>query len=580
MEAAAAEMATIAERLEQQCPRANTGVGVMLEPMREYLVGDMRTPLLVLLGAVGFVLLIACANVSNLMLVRATARETELAVRTALGAGRARLVRQLMTESTLLALLGAAAGLALATWGTRALVRIAPRNIPRLDTVSVDTRVLLFTLAIALGTGILFGLIPAMHVARSDVNRTLKEGGRGARGRAGSGRTRTLLVVSEMALAVMLLAGAGLLIRSFRELMQVDPGFRTQNVASFTLSLPESKYEEYDRQRAFMDALLERLRALPGVQSVAGAQGLPLTGLGFTLSFDVAGRPEAAPGQEPSAQIRVVTADYLTTLGIPVLRGRGFTEQDRQGAHRVLLMNEAAAAHFFAGEEAIGQRIDFGWSRDSVHMGGEVVGIVRDVREQELAGEPQPQFYVPFAQWPMDYFSIAMRTDRDLEAIIPQARAQLRELDPDLPMFEVRTLETIVADSVARPRFYMLLLGTFAIVALVLSGVGIYGVIAYLVAQRTHEIGVRMALGASSARVTRMVLGESLATAAIGIALGLGGAFLLTRLLSSLLFGVKPTDPLTFTAVALILGAIAMLASWLPAMRAARLEPVIAMRAE
>jgi putative ABC transport system permease protein len=580
MEAAAAEMATIAGRLEQQYPRANTGVGVMLEPMREYLVGDMRTPLLVLLGAVGFVLLIACANVSNLMLVRATARETELAVRTALGAGRARLVRQLMTESTLLALLGGVAGLALATWGTKALVGIAPRNIPRLNTVSVDTMVLMFTLAIALGTGILFGLIPAMHVAGGDVNRTLKEGGRGARGHSGSGRTRSLLVVSEMALAVMLLAGAGLLIRSFRELMQVDPGFRAQNVASFTLSLPETKYEEYDRQRAFMDGLLERLRALPGVQSVAGAQALPLTGLGFTLSFDVAGRPEAAPGQEPSAEIRVVTPDYLATLGIPIVRGRGFTEQDRQGSHRVLLMNEAGAARFFAGEEAIGQRIDFGWSRDSVRMGGEVVGIVHDVREQELAGEPQPQFYVPFAQWPVDYFSVALRTDRSLDAIIPLARTELRELDPDLPMFEVQTLESIVADSVARPRFYMLLLGTFAIVALVLSGVGIYGVIAYLVAQRTHEIGVRMALGASSTRVIRMVLGESLAIAAVGIALGLAGAFMLTRLLSSLLFGVNPTDPLTFTAVALILAAIAMLASWLPAMRAARLEPVMAMRAE
>ncbi|HJU65644.1 MAG TPA: ABC transporter permease, partial [Gemmatimonadaceae bacterium] len=435
MQTAAAEMTAIAKRLEEQYPRANTGVGVQLEPMREYLVGDMRKPLLVLLGAVGFVLLIACANVSNLMLVRATARETELAVRTALGAGRARLVRQLITESTLLSLLGGAAGLVLATWGTRALVGIAPRNIPRLHAVGVDTRVLLFTLAIALGTGILFGLIPAMHVARSDLNRTLKEGGRGARGRSGSARTRSLLVVSEMALAVMLLAGAGLLIRSFRELMQVDPGFGTRNIAAFTVSLPGAKYEEYAKQRVFMDGLLERLKTLPGVQSVAGAQGLPLTGLSFVLTFDVAGRPEAAPGQEPSGQIRVVTPDYLTTLGIPVVRGRGFTERDRQGGQRVLLMNEAAATRFFPREEALGQRIDFGWSRDSVRMGGEIVGIVRNVREQELAGEPEPTFYVPFDQWPMDYFSIAVRSDRDLEAVIPLARAQLRELDPDLPMF-------------------------------------------------------------------------------------------------------------------------------------------------
>ena len=580
IDAAHAEMTTIARRLEEQYPNSNTGVGIALQPMREFLVGEMRTPLLVLLGAVGFVLLIACANVSNLMLVRATARETELAVRTALGAGRARLVRQLITESTVLALLGAAVGLVLAIWGTRALLRIAPSNIPRLDAVGVDAGVLLFTLGIALATGIVFGLIPAMHVARSDLNRTLKEGGRGARGRSASGRTRSLLVVSEMALAVTLLTGAGLLIRSFRELMRVDPGFRVQNVASFTVSLPESKYEEVDRQRLFMDGLLERVAAIPGVRSVAGAQALPLSGLGFSLSFGVAGRPKAPPGQEPSSEIRVVTPGFFTTLGIPVVRGRTFRDHDRQGSARVVLMNEAAAARFFPDEDPLGRVIDFGWSRDSVRMGGEVVGIVGNVREQELAGEPDPMFYVPYAQWPMDFFTIAMRTDRELEAIIPLARRALREVDPELPMFEVQTAEQIVADSVARPRFYMILLGGFAAVALVLSGIGIYGVIAYLVAQRTHEIGVRMALGASSARVTRMVLGESLTIAGVGIAVGLAGAFLLTRLLSSLLFGVKPTDPLTFTAVALILGAIAILASWLPAMRAARLEPVMAMRAE
>ncbi|MGH7719022.1 MAG: FtsX-like permease family protein, partial [Gemmatimonadaceae bacterium] len=503
-----------------------------------------------------------------------------LAVRTALGAGRGRLVRQLVTESALLSLLGGAAGLLLAVWGTKALVRIAPSDIPRLQAVGVDATVLLFTLGVALGTGVLFGLIPALHVARSDLNRTLKEGGRGSRGRAGTGRTRSVLVVSEMALAVMLLAGAGLLIRSFRQLMQVDPGYRTQNIASFTVSLPDSKYEEYARQGMFMDALLERLESLPGVQSVGGVYGLPLSGLGFTLSFDVAGRPEAAPGQEPAAEIRVVTSDYFTTLGIPVLRGRGFTDQDRPGSLPVVAMNEAAAARFFPNEQALGQRVTFGWSRDSVRMSGEVVGIVRDVRELELAGDPVPQFYIPFAQWPMSQFSIAMRTERDLGSIIPLARAQLREVDPGIPMFEVRTLETMVAESVARPRFYMLLLGAFAAVALLLSAVGIYGVIAYLVAQRTHEIGVRMALGASTRRVTRMVLGESLTLAALGIALGLAGAFALTRLLATLLFGVKATDPVTFVAVSLLLASVALVASWIPAMRAARLDPLIAMRAE
>ncbi len=525
-------------------------------------------------------LLIACTNVSNLMLVRASARETEIAVRVALGAGRGRLVRQLVTESAVLSLLGGAAGIVLAVWGVRALVRVAPADIPRLDAVGVNPLVFLFATVVALVTGVAFGLIPALHAARSDVGGALKEGARGSGSRPASRRLRNTLVVSEIALAVMLLAGAGLLIRSFRELMRVDPGFRTENALTFSLTLPEDSYATAERQAIFADELVRRLRAVPGVRDAGVSMGLPLTGMSFSLSFEVSGKPKPADGEEPSAQVRVVSPEYFRTMGIPVRRGRTFTDGDRQGSTPVLVMTETAAKRFFPGENPIGRHITFGWSRDSVHLQGDVVGIIGDVKQSELSTAALPEIYVPFAQWPVEYVQAVIRTTGEPHSVESAARAVVHELDPNLPMYEVRTLERIVAESVARPRFYMLLLASFAAVALLLSAVGIYGVIAYLVTMRTRELGIRIALGASHADVLRLVMGESVRVTLVGLAIGIAGALLLSRLLATLLFGVAPTDPLTFALVALTLGAVALAASIIPARRAAKLDPLLAIRAE
>ncbi|HJU89493.1 MAG TPA: ABC transporter permease [Gemmatimonadaceae bacterium] len=580
LQQADAEMKAIAGRLEREYPESNAKYTAVVIPMHEWIVGDLRKPLLVLLGAVGLVLLIACTNVSNLMLVRASGRETEIAVRTALGAGRGRLVRQLVTESAVLSIIGGLAGVLLAVWGVRALVRIAPEDIPRLDAVRVDPTVLFFATLAALLTGVVFGLIPALHAARPDIGSALKEGARGSGARPASRRLRNTLVVSEIALAVMLLAGAGLLIRSFRELVQVDPGFRAENVMTFTLSLPEEKYEELSSQSLFIDQLVERLRAVPGVKATAASIGLPLTGFSFSFSFEIAGKPKPPDGEEPSAQVRLVTPDYFRTMEIPTIRGRTFTPADRWGSQQVLVATESAARRFFPGEDPIGKRITFGWGRDSLRLGGEIVGIIGDVRQSELSKAALPEIYAPFAQWPVDFISVVMRTTGEPNAVVNGARNALRELDADLPMYNVRTLEAVVSESVARPRFYMLLLTSFAAVALLLSAIGIYGVIAYLVSMRTRELGIRIALGASNGDVLRLVLREGVVMASAGLVVGTIGALALSRLLSGLLFGVAPTDPLTFALVAATLAAVALAASFIPARRASRLDPLVAIRAE
>ncbi|HEX6536984.1 MAG TPA: ABC transporter permease [Gemmatimonadaceae bacterium] len=580
LERADADMRAISRRLEQRYPESDTHASATVVPLREWIVGNLRTPLLVLLGAVGFVLLIVCANVANLFLVRAAAREPEIAVRTALGAGRARLVRQLVTESTVLSLIGGIGGVLFALWGTRALVRVAPASIPRLDAVHVDALVLAFTLVVSVLTGIVFGLIPARQVVRPDLSATLRESGRGSKARPGSRRARGVLVVSEVALAVMLLAGAGLLIRSFHQLTNVDPGFRPEHAVSFELALPEARYDSVDRQRAFVHQLTERLRAIPGVRSVGASFGLPLTGFGFSLSFEVQGRPPAKPGEEPVADVRIITPDYLKAMGIPIVRGRGFTPEDREGARQVVLVTEATVARFFPGEDPIGRHITLGWGRDGKHLGGDVIGVVGDVRQNSLAEAAEPEIYAPYDQWPVESFNVVMRGSPEGTAILGAARAAIRDIDPDLAMSSVRTLDALVAESVAQPRFYMTLLAAFAVVALLLSAIGIYGVIAYLVSQRAREIGIRIALGASREHVVRMVVRQGAALAVTGIAIGIAGALLLTRLMTSLLFGVTPSDPATFGAVVVVLGAVALLASWVPARRAARVDPALAMRAE
>jgi len=578
--AARAEARTIAARLEAQYPEKNTGYRMDMAGMQTYMVGDVRTPLFVLMGAVLFVLLIACVNVANLLLVRASGRESELAVRTALGAGRMRIVRQLLTESVVLALLGGAAGAALAVLATRTLVALAPQGTPRLREVGVDSSVLLFTLAVSLVTGIVFGLAPALRASRPDLSTALKEGVRGSKGRPAV-YARSALVVLETALAVVLLAGAGLLLRSFGALVRVDPGFDAKHAIVFELSPPSPKYEEDPQLRSLANDLTERLRRLPGVVAAgASAFGQPLSRNDISFSFNVEGRPKALPGQEVSMRVAPVTPGYFRALGLRQVRGRLFTDQDRDGSTPVAILTQAAVQKFFPNDDPIGKRIILDWSHNGVKRGGEVVGIVGDFKQSTLDRDSDPQIFLPYDQAPLGALSLVVRSTADLGAVAAAARAQVHEVDPDLPVYELQTLEELVAASVAQPRFYMLLLGGFAAVALVMAAIGLYGVIAYAVSQRRQEIGVRMALGATRRGVAGMVLRQGLMLALAGAAAGLVGAFLATRGLRTLLFAVSASDPVTYTGVALMLVLVAAFAAYLPARRAARTEPQLALRGE
>src|SRR4051812_25784993 len=576
------EADVIGRRLSTQYPKANASYfnTMTIDSLEERMLGDTRKPLLILLGAVGFVLLIACVNVANLLLVRAAAREGEIVIRAALGAGRGRIVRQLLTESLVLALTGGAVGVALAAWITRALITLGPQGIPRLEQTRLDGAVLLFALGISLLAGVLFGLAPALQTSRTDLGGVIREGTRGSKGRTGT-RARGLLVVVEMALAVVLLAGAGLLIRSFAQLQNVNPGFRPEHVLTFNLELPDGKYSEDPKLRTFTAALVERLGHLPGV-TAAGvtAFGLPLGSGEEVLTFSVAGRPPLPPGKEEAIRIALATPDYFRILGIPVVRGRGLTAQDRDGGQPVVVINEAAVRRFFPGEEPLGQRIDLGWRVNQVPRGGTVVGIVADFKQDALEREIAPQLFLPYDQAPLGSLSVVLRSPADPEALASAVRPAVRSLDPDLPIYGLQPLTELVAASTSQSRFYMLLLGGFAVIALVLAGVGIYGVIAYAVRQRTQEIGIRMALGASRDRVLGMVVGQGMVLALVGAAAGLLGAFVATRGMRSLLFEVSASDPATYTGVALVLVAVAAVASYLPARRAARTEPNLALRGE
>ncbi|MFL6232025.1 MAG: ADOP family duplicated permease [Thermoanaerobaculia bacterium] len=578
---ARAEADVLGHRLATQYPKANASYfqTMTVDSLEERMLGDTRKPLMILLGAVGFVLLIACVNVANLLLVRAAAREGEIVIRAALGAGRGRIVRQLLTESLVLALAGGAAGVALASWITRTLVALGPRGIPRLEQARVDGTALLFALGISLLAGVLFGLAPALQTSRTDLSGVIREGTRGSKGRGT--RARGLLVVVEMALAVVLLAGAGLLIRSFSRLQNVDPGFRAGHVLTFKVTLPQGKYPDDPRVRAFTSALLERAAALPGVTAAgATAFGLPLSGEDESLTFTVAGRPPAPPGKEESIRIATVTPGYFKLLGIRVTRGREFLPQDRDGGQPVVMINEAAARQFFPGEEPLRKRVEIGWRVNGVPHGGEIVGIVADFKQDALQREVEPQLFMPYDQTPVEALSVVLRSSGDPGALAPEIRPVVRALDPDLPVYELQPLAESVAGSTSQSRFYMLLLGGFAVIALLLAAVGIYGVIAYAVRQRTQEIGIRMALGASRDRVLRMVVGQGMVLALVGAVAGLLGALVATRGMRSLLFEVSASDPATYTGVALVLVAVAAVAAYLPARRAARTEPNLALRGE
>lgn len=583
---ASAELAGIAKRLEAKFPDSNTGFGAGAIPLRDHLVGDVRPALLAMLGAVGLVLLIACANVANLLLVRAAAREPEIAVRTALGAGSGRIVRQLVTESVLLAVAGAALGVVLASWTVSAVVAFGPRGLPRLDEVSVDGRVLAFAAVTALLTGVLFGLVPAVQVARGNTGQTLRDGPRGS-SRGGAQRTRNALVIAEMALAVVLLVGAGLLIRSFIRLVSVNPGFRTEQLVTFDLTLPEAKYP-FDRQRlAFTTELKDRLRELPGAREVAVSFGRPLRQMGIITLFEVEGRPASTPDNRSISAVLPASAEYFGALGIPLVRGRLYTTtDDRRDAPPVVLISQELDRRYFAAEDPIGKRITLGMSHDSagpgtqVIAGGEIVGIVGDVKQSGLDDDARAMVYIPFAHAPFDHVSVLVRSSADPRLVESAIRSRVRELDPDLPIFGLATMKQVVSDSVSQPRFYLYLLTAFAGVALLLAALGVYGVTSYAVSQRTRELGIRIALGATERRVVRLVVSSGFFLALAGVLTGLVAAFFFTRLLRTLLFGIPSTDPLTFAAVALLLIVAATLAALVPARRAASVNPVIAMRAE
>jgi putative ABC transport system permease protein len=582
-EQARAEIETIGAQLARQYPDMNEGVGISAIPLQDAMVGDLRTAFWILLGAVGFVLLIACVNVANLLLARAASRESEIAVRTALGANRGRLVRQLMTESLLLGLGGGALGLLMAVWGVEALLALEPQGIPRLDEVGVDPLVIAFTAGLSVITGLLFGIVPALQSTRGAIASSLKEAGRGALTSRGGARMRTTLVVVEVALAVTLLTGAGLLIRSFSRLASVDPGFEVKPALTFELSLPDTRYEKVETQVAFFDQLLPRLAALPGVRTAAGVMSLPLSGSSFVLTFEVAGRPPIPPAQRPAMQVRIATPGYFDTIGIPLVRGRLFTADDRLNTPQVALITQAAARQYFPGEDPVGKKITLGWGRDGSKQraGGEVVGIIGDVKDAALDEPDPPQIYLPYAQWPVQSMSLVLEAAVPPETIAEAARHEVYALDSSLPVGNVRTLDQLVARSISQPRFYMTLLTVFAVVALALAAIGIFGVLSYAVAQRTREIGIRMALGAHQGTVVRLVVREAMIMAIAGVVCGLLAALALARaIVSRLLFETSPHDPTTFVAVAAVLGAVALLAAYLPARRATRVDPIVALRAE
>jgi putative ABC transport system permease protein len=576
---AAGETQSIAARLEGQYPDTNTGFSLNVISAHEELVKDVKPALLVLLGAVGFVLLIACANVANLLLARATARTKEIAIRTALGASRLRVLRQLLTESVLLSILGGSLGLLLAVWGVDLLMSASPADIPRVKEIGLDARALGFTFAVSIMTGLIFGLAPALQASKLDLNETLKEGGRGSTEGLRRNRVRSLLVVSEIALSLVLLVSAGLLIKSFMRLSEVNPGFNPDHVLTVGVSLPPAKYTEERQQAAFFRETLERLRNSPGIVSAGAVFTLPLSGSNRANSFQIAGRPTPNPGEEPEANDRVTTPDYFQAMGIPVLKGRVFTERDNSDAPPVLIVNESFAHRFFPDEDPIGKRIIVDSERSP--KGSEIIGVVGDVRHRSLDAEGGAEYYRSYLQSPERSMSLVIRTQAsDPASIAATLRGVVQQVDKDQPLSNIQTMNQLLADSVARQRFNMLLLGIFSAVALMLAAVGIFGVMNYSVSQRTHEIGIRMALGAQGRDVLRMVVGQGMILTLIGVAVGLLAAFALTRVMSNLLFGVSATDPLTFAGVSLLLAAIALVACYIPARRATKVDPMIALRYE
>lgn len=580
LEVAQQQMNVVAHQLAEEYPGSNTGARVFLEPLHDTLVGDVRTPLLLLLTAVAVVLLIGCANVANLLLARGTARRRELAIRTALGAGRVRVARQLLTESILLALVGGIAGGVLATWAVSGIVAVAPGDLPRLDNVRVDATVLLFTLAASLVTGLLFGIAPLLQAGHIDVTAGLRGDGRTVGDREGVGRLRPVLIGAEVALAFVLLVAAGLLIRSFATITRQDPGFEADGGLTFSVSLPASRYDSQERRRLFTGQLLDRLEALAGVRAAGAASTLFLSRLPNMGPIALEGGvPAADEDARESVVIESATPGFFEAMGMRLVHGRRFQTTDGPAGPPVAIVNEAFVRRYFPGESALGRRFTFGDLRPDA-MWIEIVGVVADARRSGLAEAVRPEAYVPHALRTTAALTYVLRTQGDPWALLPAVREIVREMDPLLPLAAVSTLEQSVAASLAARRFVMLLLGAFAALAASLAAIGIYGVVSYLVAQRTREVGVRLALGADRNDVLRLVFEQSLRHVVPGIVVGAAGALLLTRLLRSQLFGIEPHDPATFLAVPAGLLLVSMAASLIPAWRAARVEPIAALRRE
>jgi putative ABC transport system permease protein len=579
-EQAQANMDSITGALAAQYPDSNKNYGLRLVPLHEQIVGDFKLALQVLLGAVALVLLIASANVANMLLARAGSRRREIAIRIALGAGRFRLIRQLLTESLLLSLLGGAVGLLLALCGVYLLVTFGPADMPRAKEIAVDSSVLGFTLAVSLLTGVIFGLAPALQASRPDLNETLKDSGRSATGGAGHRRVRSLLVVSEITLSLVLLVGAGLLVRSFLNLQAVNPGFNPQNLLTGRIGLSGSKYETEASVIAFYDQLLDRIKSLPAVRSAAIRTYIPIAANeGYAnRSFSIEGRLTSL-ADRPTAFYNCVSPDFFHTMEIPILKGRPFDKQDVKNGQNVIIINDTLARRDFPGEDPIGKRMTYK-ANPKEEDWVMVVGIVKDTKPRALDGEPVAEMYTPFAQQPDSSMAFMIRTTSKPEGIIAAVRQTVQSLDKYQPVYGIRTLESVMSEAVAKPRFRTFLLGVFAVVALILAMVGIYGVMSYSVTQRTHEIGIRVALGAQGSDVLKLVIGYGMALAFVGVGIGLVASFALTRVMSQFLFGINPTDPLTFTVIVLLLSGVALLACFLPARRAMKIDPIIALRCE
>jgi putative ABC transport system permease protein len=571
---AQADTDLIAAQLEQQFPQSNTGWNLRLIPLREQLVGSSRTTLFILFGAVGFVLLIACANVANLLLVRAAARQKEIALRTALGASRWRIVRQMITESLLLAICGGALGAVLAAWGVQLLVKLSEGSIPPTAKVNIDAKVLGFTLLISLITGFLFGLAPAFRTANVNLIDSLKDGLRGGSESTLRNRTRSLLVVFESAVAVMLLIGAGLLVRSLVALQNVNPGFDAESVLTMRIDLSRSKYDKPEKTSNFFQQLQARVAGLPGVENVGLVTELPLSGQPNDIPFTVEGRPPVAPGNEFDADFRRINENYFSALRIPLLRGRNFTPQEVRQGDKLTIVSQQLVDTVFPNEDPLGKRLVSA-------MGGvafEIIGVVGDLRHRSLERDPFPTMYFPTLA--SGRTNLVVRTHGDPMSIVGAIRKEVQAIDPDQPIAAVKPMTEWVETSVAAPRYRTTLLALFAALAMVLAATGIYGVMSYSVAQRTHEIGVRMALGARRFDVLKLVVRQGMLLTIVGVIVGLGGAFALTRVMSSLMFGVTTKDPITFVAVAALLVVVAFIACFVPARRATKVDPLIALRYE